>query len=149
MNVLIEQEEIEIKALKTYALQLGVDHLTLTFANTKEVLLLKINDCIKEILNDNNVLETSSFSDLCDYADYIGASYSHCQINDNSCVIKSIAKKVFELQELSILYKLNFKKHRDNLKEMVDLINLETQKSNDLINSYLEEEKNNYNKLRL
>ncbi len=112
-------EKIEINALQMYAKGLD-DDIEIILFNTKEELLEKISEKLDYIINLN--VKDPDFKMLCDYADFIGAHYMHCELNNKPCVIMAIKMRILEIYKNSLNYEIEFKKHYKKLVELIVLI---------------------------
>lgn len=129
------QYECEVIGLRMYALSLGVNEAILL--HTKEEILEAINLKLESII-DRNIVVDWEYTQLCEYAEEIGAYISHCQINDKGCVRSSIKQQLINIINLADTYRLNYNDYIHNIKEL----NLKLEEEYNKILSIIEQENN-------
>jgi len=111
-------EECDLIALKVYAIQLGISKGRVMCCITKEAIYNLISEKLNQILEENKTYPTSTYQELCAFAESIGANTILCGTNNIPCVLSAIHQRILSLYDSALLFNLNFNDYINNLKEL-------------------------------
>lgn len=115
------KESCDLRALKVYAIQLGISKERVVFCFNKEEIYNLISEKLNQILEKNKIYPTSTYLEFCAFAESIGALTTWCETNNIPCVLSAIHQKILELNDN---HYFQFNEYLTNLKELNKLIKI-------------------------